>query len=82
MKKLIALVLAIAMVMSMVCFASAEEFTDADKIDQMNTEAVTVLSEMGIIAGMGDGTFAPQGTLTRAQAAKIICYMLLGADKA
>ena len=82
MKKALALVLAIAMVMSMVCFASAEEFTDAAAIDQKNTEAVTVLSSLGIIAGMGDGTFAPQGTLTRAQAAKIICYMLLGKDGA
>ena len=82
MKKALALVLAIAMVMSMVCFASAEDFTDAAEIDQKNTEAVTVLSSLGIIAGMGDGTFAPQGTLTRAQAAKIICYMLLGKDGA
>ena len=82
MKKLIALLLAVAMVMSMVCFAGAEDFTDAAEIDTKNTEAVTVLSEMKIIAGMGDGTFAPKGTLTRAQAAKIICYMLLGADKA
>ena len=82
MKKLLALLLAVVMVMSMVCFAGAENFTDAAEIDPKNTEAVTVLSEMKIIAGMGDGTFAPKGTLTRAQAAKIICYMLLGADKA
>ena len=82
MKKIIALALAVVMVMSMVCFAGAEEFTDAAQIDKMNTEAVTVLSEMGIIAGMGDGTFGPAATLTRAQAAKIICYMLLGKDKA
>ena len=78
MKKLLAVLLALTMILSMVCFAGAEDFTDIGDVDVMNREAVNVLSEMGIIAGMGDGTFAPEKILTRAQAAKIICYMLLG----
>ena len=82
MKKLLAILLTAALLCSMVCFAGAEDFTDAADIGMMNTEAVTVLSSLKVIAGMGDGTFAPKGSLTRAQAAKIICYMLLGAEKA
>ena len=82
MKKLFALALAVIMVLSLVCVAGAADFADAGKIDIMNKEAVTVLSEMGIIAGFEDGSFKPDDTLTRAQAAKIICYMLLGKDAA
>ncbi|MBQ7566802.1 MAG: S-layer homology domain-containing protein [Oscillospiraceae bacterium] len=82
MKKLFALLLAAVMLLGMIGMAGAAEFTDAAEISQMNTEAVAVLSGMGIIGGMGDGTFQPDGTLTRAQAAKILAYMLLGKDKA
>ncbi|MBQ7566803.1 MAG: S-layer homology domain-containing protein [Oscillospiraceae bacterium] len=82
MKKLFAILLAAVMLLGMIGTAGAVEFTDAAEITQMNTEAVTVLSGMGIIGGMGDGTFQPDGTLTRAQAAKIIAYMMLGKEKA
>ncbi|MBQ7566795.1 MAG: S-layer homology domain-containing protein [Oscillospiraceae bacterium] len=82
MKKILALLLAVVMVCGMIATASAAEFTDAAEIDKKNTEAVAVFSELGIIGGMGDGTFQPNGTLTRAQAAKIIAYMLLGKDGA
>ena len=78
MKKLLALLLTAVMLLGMISMVSAVDFTDAADIDRMNEEAVTVLSEMGIIGGMGDGTFQPNGTLTRAQAAKIIAYMKLG----
>ena len=37
--------------------------------------AVTALQRAGIINGMGDGTFAPDATLTRAQISKIIWCM-------
>ena len=34
--------------------------------------------ENGLINGLGDGTLAPQGLSTRAQAAKVIhCFILL-----
>lgn len=54
-------------------------FTDADQIT--NTEAVAVMSAVGVFQGSG-GAFSPQGTLTREQAAKIICYMLNGQEEA
>ncbi|MBQ7566501.1 MAG: S-layer homology domain-containing protein [Oscillospiraceae bacterium] len=56
-------------------------FTDADKITEDFTDAVEYMSEQQIITGFPDGSFKPKDTLTRAQAAKIICTMLEGADK-
>lgn len=55
--------------------ATAEEFSDASSIAEGAAEAVTALQKAGIIAGMGDGTFAPKGETTRAQAAKVV-YMV------
>lgn len=56
--------------------ASEEEFTDGDAIADYAKDAVSALFGSGIINGMGDGTFAPTATVTRAQAAKIVCSLL------
>ena len=77
MKKLLALLLVLTLLAGTVCAA----FTDADKITADFTEAVEYMSEKNIIGGFPDGTFKPKDTLTRAQAAKIICTVLEGADK-
>ncbi len=53
-------------------------FPDAAEIDLLNTEAVEVLSRLRVLAGFPDGSFRPAETLTRAQAAKILCCVLLG----
>lgn len=71
-KKTLALVLVVAMMMSLCITASA--FDDADEITY--TEAVEVLTALGVVNGMGDGTFAPNGTLTRGQAAAIITRLM------
>lgn len=77
MKKFLSLVLALIMAMSLVTMnAGAKDFTDASKIDY--TEAVDVISALKVIDGYADGSFAPNGTLTRGAAAKIICNMILG----
>ncbi len=74
-KKTLCLVLCLVMMVGLCAFgASAEEFTDADKIE--HKEAVGLLTGLGVINGMGDGTFAPAATLNRAQAAKIVTYLL------
>ena len=80
MKKFLSLVLALVMTMSLVTVsAGAKDFNDSDKIsDIAYEEAVNVMSEMGIIDGYADGSFQPQGTLTRGAAAKIIACMMLG----
>ena len=47
-------------------------FSDFDTISVYAREAVTALSSMGIINGVGDNLFAPLNTANRAQAAQII----------
>ena len=75
-KKILALVLALVMSMSLVTIANASDFTDADDITY--EEAADVMSTIGVIEGFEDGSFDPHGTLTREQAAKLVTYMLLG----
>ena len=75
-KKILALVLALVMSLSLVTIASGADFNDADEIEL--TEAVDVMSAIGVLEGHNTGDFAPKGTLQRDQAAKIITYMLLG----
>ena len=66
-KKVLALVLAFACAFTM--FAGAA-FTDSADISQ--TEAVDMLTALGVIDGYEDGTFRPEATITRAEAAKMI----------
>ena len=81
MKKLLSLVLALAMTMSLVTVsAGAKDFTDNSKIEYK--EAVDVVSALGIVGGYEDGAFNPQNTLTRGAAAKIICNLILGTTTA
>ena len=84
-KKVLSLVLALAMALSLMTVALAadkSDFADADEITY--TEAVDVLQALGILGGDDSGNFNPTGVLTREGATKIICYLLMGsvaADK-
>ena len=78
MKKLLALVLALVMSMSLVTISNAA-FKDADKLDYK--EAVDVMNAVGVFIGDEKGNFNAKENLTREQAAKIIAYLELG-DKA
>ncbi|NMO94386.1 glycosyl hydrolase 53 family protein [Paenibacillus lemnae] len=51
-------------------------FKDAGQISLYASDAVSTIQRAGIIAGMGNGTFAPKEHATRAQAAVIISSML------
>ena len=77
MKKLLALVLALVMSMSLVTISNTA-FKDADKITDGCKEAVDVMNAVGVLVGDENGNFNAKDTLTRAQAAKIISYLLLG----
>ena len=77
-KKILALVLALVMSLSLVTIANAADFTDSDDISY--EEAAEVMSAIGVIEGFEDGSFDPDGTLTREQAAKLVTYMLLGTN--
>lgn len=52
------------------------EFSDKNDIADYATEAVDTLSGLGIINGMGDGTFSPKTNVTRAQGAKVVYELL------
>jgi hypothetical protein len=51
--------------------ADAINFTDASSMSEAGKTAITALQRAGIINGMGDGTYQPKGTATRAQVANI-----------
>ena len=73
-KKVLALVLAFACAFTM--FAGAA-FTDSADI-KVDTEVVDTLVSLGIVEGFEDGSFQPNGTVTRAQMAKMIYVLRTG----
>ena len=72
-KRVLGLALASVMVLSMMVVgagaANYDDFSDKDEI--VNTEAVSVLVELGVIAGKADGSYDPTGIVTRAEMAKM-----------
>ena len=82
-KRTLSLALAAVMLMGMMVVgagAASKDFTDAGEIK--NVEAVDVMVALGILEGGDKGDFQPNSILTREQAAKIICYLLLGTESA
>ena len=79
MKKLLAMVLALVMTLSLA--VSANAFKDDTKISDDYAEAVAVLNGMGVFKGYEDGSFKPEGNITRAEVATII-YRIYTADVA
>ena len=69
-KKILALVLALVMSMSVLTVASAAESTDDVKAEY--AEAVEILQGIEVFRGYEDGTFKPQNSITRAEVAAII----------
>jgi hypothetical protein len=84
-KKGLSLLLVFAMIFSFAstAFAASTDWTDYSA-DTAKTdaayEAVQVMTGLGIIDGVSDNTLNPNGNFNRAQAAKIITYMLLGTE--
>ncbi len=70
MKKLFALTLALAMLMSGAAFAA--DFTDETTIDEDCVADVNLLTAIGIIKGNEDGSFGPKNTIKRSEAAAMI----------
>ena len=75
-KKILAL--ALALVMSLSLMATANAFTDDDSINDTYETAVTVLSGLKVFQGYDDGSFLPQGAITRAEVAAIIYRIVTG----
>ena len=81
MKKLLALVLALVMTLSLAVVGSNAAFKDAEKVNASYAEAVDVLAGMKVFQGYPDGSFQPEGSITRAEVAAIV-YRLYTADVA
>lgn len=76
-KRALSFALATVMLIGMmVVGASAAGFGDADEI--VNTDAVNTMVALGIIKGKDNGNFDPEGIVTRAEMAKMICVALNG----
>ena len=79
-KRALSLALASIMVLGMMVVGagavSYDDFSDKDKI--VNDEAVSMLVELNVINGKDDGSFDPEGIVTRAEMAKMICVVLNG----
>lgn len=72
MKKIVSLILALVMVLSLSGFSYAASYTDLTKGNTKYASAVDVLTELKVIAGFPDNTFRPEDRLTRAQLAKML----------
>ena len=80
-KRTLSLVLAAVMLVGMMVVgasAASSDFVDGNEITY--AEAAEVMTALGVFEGTDKGAFEPTGTLTREQAAAIICRMLLGDD--
>ena len=79
-KRALSLALAAMMLIGMMVVgasAAAKDFTDADEIK--HPEAVNTLVTLNVISGKEDGSYYdPTGTLTRAEMAKLVTYVLNG----
>ena len=74
-KKILALVLALVMTMSVMATAA---FTDAAEIDGAYDEAAEVLAGLKVFVGRTDGSFDPKASITRAEVAAIIYRIATG----
>ena len=70
MEKLLAMVLALVMTLSLA--VSANAFKDDKSISDDYAEAVAVLNGMGVFKGYEDGSFQPKGDITRAEVSAIV----------
>ena len=83
-KRSLSLVLAIVLVVSLLGIAaSAKSLNDyTDKADVRYEVPVGVLTGMGILNGYTDSSFDPLSNVTRAEAAKAVCFAILGPNGA
>ena len=78
-KRVLSLALSGIMLVGMMAMgASAADFTDAEKIQHI--EAVNILVALKVINGQDDGSYNPEGDVTRAQMAKMIAVAMNGGN--
>ena len=80
-KKVLALTVVLATVFSLTAFAA---FTDADQINESCQDDINLMNALNVMVGDAEGTFRPNGTISRAEAAKMVYVVRNGGvdDKA
>ena len=71
-KKVLSLVLCVAMLLSVMVMGTGAAFTDEDDFSPQYAEAAEVLTNLKVMQGYDDGSFLPQRNITRAQVATMI----------
>ena len=71
MKRLVALLSCICVLLAVCGSAGALELPYADRSSIRNPDAVSMLTDLGLLEGDG-GRFFPEGKLTRAEVAKML----------
>ncbi|MGN8874154.1 S-layer homology domain-containing protein [Pseudoflavonifractor sp. HCP28S3_F10] len=79
-KRALSAALASVMVLGlMVVGASAASYEDfTDKAEIQHKEAVSMVTELGVIAGLTDGSYGPAMNIDRASFARLVCVTLNG----
>ena len=75
-KKVLSLVLCVAVMLSVMVMGAGAAFSDQDKIK--NTEAVDACVALNIIGGYEDGSYHPERNIKRSEITKMICVALTG----
>ncbi len=74
-KKTVAVVLAVAMVLTMGIATSFAAFTDVQSTAGY-AEAANILANLGVLTGYTDGSFKPNNTITRAEVAAVMVRVM------
>ena len=82
-KKVLSVGLASTMVMGMVATSAAAATYDkfADKDEIVNKDAVSMVTELGVIAGLPGGNYGPKQNIDRASFARLVCVALNGGQE-
>ena len=79
-KRALSMALASVMVLGLTVIgagaASYEDFTDKDEI--VHKDAVSMVTELGVLAGLPDGSFGGSQNIDRASFARLVCVVLNG----
>lgn len=75
-KKVLTLIMALAMLLSLVPTVLAADFSDQTAVDNWAKEGVARWGSEGVFNGYADGSFNPKDDLTRAEAAQVLVNLL------
>ncbi|MCM1149495.1 MAG: S-layer homology domain-containing protein, partial [Butyricicoccus sp.] len=79
-KKLLSVLLVVCMMLTLMPMAALADFADTD--GHWGKDAIDRWASVGVLNGKADGVFDPNGTMTRAEFAQMLCNMMGYTEKA